>query len=79
MKFFLITQFLILNSYLFSENLSYKKTLVDDYFKALQKFELSEKHPKVIHHYTVPARPQDEGLINDPNISNTIGNFDILK
>jgi|TARA_R110002167_G_scaffold20450_1_gene75001 hypothetical protein len=50
-----------------------------NFVNGYRDFELSEKHPKVIHHYTVPARPQDEGLIDDPNISNTIGNFDILK
>ena len=50
-----------------------------NFVNGYRDFELSEKHKKVIHHYTVPSRPQDEGLIDDPNISNTIGNFDILR
>ena len=50
-----------------------------NFVNGYRDFELSEKHQKVIHHYTIPGKPQDEGLIDDPGISNTIGNFDILK
>ena len=50
-----------------------------NFVNGYRDWELSEKHKKVIHHYTIPGRVQDEGLINDPNISNTIGDFDVLR
>jgi len=34
---------------------------------------------KIIHHFTLPKRQQDEGLINDPNIRNSVGSFDVFK
>jgi hypothetical protein len=49
-----------------------------NFVKGYRDWEL-EGTTKVFHHYTIPGKPQDEGLIDDPNISNTVGNFEVLR
>ena len=50
-----------------------------NFVNGYRDYELSDKHQKVMHHYTIPGGIQDEGLIDDPSISNTIGNFDVFR
>lgn len=49
-----------------------------NFIKGYRDWELKDE-TKVFHHYTIPHGPQEEQVLDDPNISNTIGNFEVFR
>ncbi len=49
-----------------------------NFVKGYRDWELKDT-VKVFHHYTVPHQVQEEQVLDDPNISNTIGDFEVFR
>mgnify|MGYP003323504602 FL=1 len=49
-----------------------------NYVKGYRDWEL-DNTVKVFHHYTIPNQIQDEEVLDDPNINDTIGNFEVFR